>query len=46
MSSDSFNSVEDCLKKYIPDAELAEVQRILYGQSKEYIVLLNNFYCA
>lgn len=48
MSSDesNFKSLEECLNKYIPDKELKEVKRILYGRSDEYwlIVWLFNYF--
>uniref|UniRef100_A0A1L8E2G6 Beta-ureidopropionase n=1 Tax=Nyssomyia neivai TaxID=330878 RepID=A0A1L8E2G6_9DIPT len=36
-----FNSLEECLEKYIPPEELAEVKRILYGQEKEKTIVLS-----
>lgn len=35
MAESTFSSVEDTLKKHLPDAELNEVKRILYGRSDE-----------
>ena len=33
--SGGFNSLEECLQKFIPEAELKEVNRILYGRSDQ-----------
>lgn len=35
MSGSSFKSIEDSLKKHLPEDELKEVKRILYGRSDE-----------
>lgn len=35
MSDNKFVSVEETLKKYVPEAELKEVKRILYGRPDE-----------
>lgn len=35
MSGSAFKSLEESLKKHLPDAELKEVKRILYGRSDE-----------
>lgn len=34
-STIQLNSLEECLQKYIPAAELKEVNRILFGQREE-----------
>uniref|UniRef100_A0A7G3ADJ9 Beta-ureidopropionase n=2 Tax=Lutzomyia longipalpis TaxID=7200 RepID=A0A7G3ADJ9_LUTLO len=36
-----FSSLEECLEKYIPPEELAEVKRILYGREKEQTIALS-----
>ena len=33
----NFKSLEECLNKYIPENELKEVKRILYGRSDEWV---------
>lgn len=35
MSEISFKSLEECLNKYIPEGELKEVKRLIYGRSNE-----------
>ena len=35
LSKTRINSLEECLEKYIPEDELKEVKRILYGRSEE-----------
>lgn len=35
MSEGAFKNIEESLKKHLPDAELKEVKRILYGRSDE-----------
>ena len=35
MSEMNLKSLEECLEKYIPENELKEVKRILYGRSDE-----------
>lgn len=35
MSAGAFKSIEDSLNKHLPEAELKEVKRILYGRSDE-----------
>lgn len=35
MSGNSFESIEESLNKHLPEMELKEVKRILYGRSEE-----------
>ena len=37
MSEFDFKSVEECLEKYIPQNELKEVKRVLFGREDEYV---------
>lgn len=39
--SGAFSNLEESLRKHLPDAELKEVKRILYGRSDEYIFIDN-----
>lgn len=35
MSGSAFKNIEESLKKHLPDDELREVKRILYGRADE-----------
>lgn len=35
MSGSTFKNIEESLRKHLPDDELKEVKRILYGRSDE-----------
>lgn len=37
MSSIEFNSLSECLEKYIQGDELKEVKKILFGRADEYV---------
>lgn len=37
MSGNAFKNLEESLKKHLPEAELKEVKRILYGRSDEWV---------
>lgn len=45
MSGNAFKNIEESLKKHLPNDELKEVKRILYGRSDEwvYFVILYSF---
>lgn len=35
MSGSAFKNIEESLRKHLPDDELKEIKRILYGRSNE-----------
>jgi hypothetical protein len=41
-STVEFEGVEGVLEKYLPEAELKEVTRILYGKQLKYVYLLDS----
>lgn len=43
MSGGAFKNLEDSLRKHLPEAELKEVKRILYGRSDEWVFFALQF---
>lgn len=44
MSACEFESLEKCLESHLPEAELTEVKRILFGKETKWVSVVNQAY--